>query len=178
MCKELPLILVNRVKRIIGKMEEEERHKGPLTPRFCRNRFRAVTRGHRLDCSLNPSALKVRRADTKQAATPSGPQIYRTFDLKTGSVFTNVCCCHGDQIGRFFAYREFFSVGTFLKTTKNLTKTGFGYIWDDFFTSSAGHPACSYLKNYRATLRDSTLRPLSLLAETIPLDHTGWVLFL
>jgi hypothetical protein len=38
MCKELPVILVNKVvdpKRIIGKKwraEEEERHKGSLTP--------------------------------------------------------------------------------------------------------------------------------------------------
>jgi hypothetical protein len=38
MCKELPVILVNKVvdpKRIIGKKwraEEEERHKGLLTP--------------------------------------------------------------------------------------------------------------------------------------------------
>jgi hypothetical protein len=38
MCKELPVILVNKVvdpKRIIGKnwrAEEEERHKGSLTP--------------------------------------------------------------------------------------------------------------------------------------------------
>jgi hypothetical protein len=39
MCKELPVILVNKVvgrKRIIGKKwraEEEERHKGSLTPK-------------------------------------------------------------------------------------------------------------------------------------------------
>jgi hypothetical protein len=38
MCKEMPVILVNKVvdpKRIIGKKwraEEEERHKGSLTP--------------------------------------------------------------------------------------------------------------------------------------------------
>jgi hypothetical protein len=40
MCKEMPVILVNKVvvdpKRIIGKKwraEEEERHKGSLTPK-------------------------------------------------------------------------------------------------------------------------------------------------
>jgi hypothetical protein len=35
MCKEMPVIKVNRVldpKRIIGKRAEEERHNGSLTP--------------------------------------------------------------------------------------------------------------------------------------------------
>ena len=40
-----------------------------------------------------PSQMKVRRIDTKQIATASGgPQIYRTFDLKTGFV-----CLKSDQ---------------------------------------------------------------------------------
>ena len=41
----------------------------------------------------NPSQMKVRRVDTKQTATANGgPQIYRTFDLKTGFV-----CSKSDQ---------------------------------------------------------------------------------
>jgi Mucin-2 protein WxxW repeating region len=41
----------------------------------------------------NPSQMKVRRSDTKQSATPSGgPQVFRTFDLKTGFV-----CLKADQ---------------------------------------------------------------------------------
>jgi hypothetical protein len=41
----------------------------------------------------NPSAMKVRRADTKQNATSGGvPQIYKSFDLKTGFV-----CLKSDQ---------------------------------------------------------------------------------
>jgi hypothetical protein len=94
MCKEMPVILFNRVvdpKRIIGKRRarEEERHKGPPT--------------HKKVCAQSPSKnspLGTRFVQMVECVSNlSAPRFY------LGKAACQVTAVQGDQIGRKFAQR-------------------------------------------------------------------------